>query len=141
MQIRIGNNATTNYFSVSKQVGNHTTMVKESMNHFFMVCYSILFSIGVTGNLAVLVITVWRICVKKQKMTRYNLLIMSLAVADLIGSFFAPFIMIMTLGYFSWNRIGAIGCKMIPSMSLLGSLASAWNVVVIALSRLRYFIC
>ena len=139
------------FFSVINQIGNRTTMVNESINHnhvvvpeksyirvFFLVCYSMLFFMGVIGNLAVLFVSVWRVCVKKRQMRHHNVMIVSLAVADLIGSFFAPLTNIMILGGGSWETI-AIGCNVIPSMNFLASIASAWNVVVIALSRLRYF--
>ena len=99
--------------------------------------YSLLFVAGVLGNAIVLITT----CVRKRKsdkMRSYNLLIISLALADLIGSFFAPFVMITHLvKSFSWDGMGDIGCKIFSSMTLLGSLASAWTIVAIALSRFR----
>ena len=105
-------------------------IVKASM----VSAYSIVALFGITGNISV----IYYFKAIRHQRNSSNTFIISLAVADLLASFFIPLLMIPDL--FSYNNweFGQIGCKIVPSISLLTMLASSFNMMVISIDRLRY---
>ena len=96
--------------------------------------YSIIALFGITGNISV----IYYFKAVRHRRNSSNTFIISLAVADLLASFFIPLLMIRDLLSFNNWEFGQIGCKIIPSISPLTMLASSFNMMVISIDRLRY---
>ena len=98
------------------------------------VMYSVVFISGLFGNGAVIYI----VAITCSTMTTSEKLMTSLAVADLLASFFSPIVMVydLVVPNGTWY-LGAVLCKILPAFNNITVLASAWNMVVIALDRCR----
>ena len=97
---------------------------------YFM--YILVFVAGLFGNGAVIYI----VGIKSASMSVSEKMMTSLAVADLLASFFTPIVMVYDLVFQTWY-LGIFWCKFLPAMNIITVLASAWNMVVIALDRSR----
>jgi len=98
-----------------------------------VVLYSLISIIGVIGNIAI----IHMFLNKKNRNSTSVTFILSLAVSDLLASIFIPLVMINDIVSPDLYVFGIVGCKVLPSMSILTTLASAWNLVLISVDRLR----
>ena len=98
--------------------------------------YGYIFLSGVIGNSIVLGTTLFK---GKGKRKSSDQQIISLAIADLLGSIFVPIVMIHDLytNLERWDLLGLVGCKLFPPMTVLTTITSAWMMVAIAVARYR----
>ena len=101
-----------------------------------LLCCSIVFMIGVPGNAMVIYVIGM-----KNKANRNNdgsAFIVSLAVADLLASFFVPFVIAYDfLSPRAWY-LGQVMCHLLPALNPINLIASSWTLVLISLDRYRY---
>ncbi len=98
------------------------------------ILYSLIFICGVLGNAVVCFV----LGVKNKKKNRYDILLVSLAIADLLASMFGPLIMISDLaGDLNRWYFGAAMCKLLPAISPITLIASSWSLAMISYDRHR----
>ena len=95
--------------------------------------YCLVSIIGIPGNISIFFIFLR----KKKRYSSGTTFIISLAFSDLMASIFIPVVMIHDLVNLGGYSFGSVGCKLLSSMNILTTLASAWNLVLISLERLR----
>lgn len=97
--------------------------------------FSIIFIIGVIGN--ILVLYVFKVRTKKRLSTMERL-ILKLAIVDLLGSIFNPalFVYWQITQNRAWH-FGTVGCKIIPTILNITDSVSIGIIVIIALDRCR----
>ena len=100
------------------------------------VLYVIVCTIGVAGNILVCYILGF-----KEKCKRhFDVLLISLAIADLLALISGSMTMISDLtGDLQRWYFGPVLCKLLPSMSPITLFASSWTLAVISYDRFRYF--
>ncbi|XP_066440391.1 G-protein coupled receptor 84-like isoform X2 [Eleutherodactylus coqui] len=98
---------------------------------YFAVTWGIIVSsVGTVGN----VLTVIAYALDKKLQTRFNLLIINLAMADILYcTFLMPF-SVDTVLHLHW-RSGALFCKIFGMLVFVSNSVSIWNLCLIAISR------
>lgn len=97
--------------------------------------YTLMFVVGCIGNSLVIYKTAIK---RKSKKKFHDYQIVSLAIADLLGSIFIPMNMIHDItNYNEWLLLGRLGCKVVTSMNPFLTVTSAWMMVAIAITRFR----
>ena len=89
---------------------------------------------GVFGNAMVCYI----LGVKKRRKRQFDILLISLSIADLLASFAGPVTMIADLAgdHHVWY-FGAFLCKVLPAISPITLFASSWTLAMISCDRFR----
>lgn len=109
--------------------------IPTSSKAFLYVGYILIFVVGTLGNSLVIYKTAFK--KPSKRIRRYHHQIVSLAIADLLGSVFIPINMIHDItNYDNW-LLGSFGCKLITSMNPFLAVTSAWMMVAISLTRFR----
>ena len=98
--------------------------------------YGFIFASGTIGNSIVFFTT---LCKSKGRRKSSDYQIISLSLADLLGSIFVPTVMIHDLitNLETWELAGNFGCKVFVSMNVLTTATSSWMMVAIAVARYR----
>ena len=135
-QLNMSSNLTSNVSSTLHNNGsvNAQLLFPTELKACLYVLYSLIFFFGTIGNGLVCCI----IGIKKKRRSNCDILIASLAVADLLASVFGPLSMIigMVTDFKLWY-FGNVGCVIIHSVSPITLLASSWSLVLISLDRYR----
>ena len=97
-----------------------------------MICFCIVFLVGVIGNLLILLVFIPRLKVRGH----LDLLIVYLGVVDLLASVFGPMVFIYWIStcYARWD-FGSLGCKILPSLSRISVNVSIGVVLIMAIDR------
>ena len=98
-------------------------------------CVAVLL-LGFFGNLLVII----TFCSKGSRVKAYEILMISLAISDLLGTFCLPLITILTLKSVDISFLGQFGCKFVYWLSTTSITVSAFSLVAIAIDRFRIVI-
>ena len=99
------------------------------------VVYTLISSFGISGNIAVCYI----LGIKKRRTRRFDILLISLAFADLLALISGSVTMIGDLaGDLNRWYFGSFLCKLLPSIAPVTLFVSSWTLVVISFDRYQY---
>lgn len=104
------------------------------LKNILIVIYAVVFVMGVFGNAMVCYI----LGVKKKRKRQFDILLISLSIADLLASFAGPITMIADLAgdHHVWY-FGGFLCKVLPAISPITLFASSWTLAMISCDRFR----
>lgn len=111
-----------------------TCKISDAKTVILLLCFGLVFLVGLFGNITILSVFVPRI----KRRSQIELLIVYLGVCDLFASIFGPGVFIywkVTCGQ-RWD-FGKVGCKIIPSMSRITVDISIGVVLIMAIERCR----
>lgn len=117
----------------SNQVSNGTVIVQlnEEFRIFVEIICVLVFLLGLVGNSLVIFVfsTRWT------KLKNCEMFMLSLAVADLVGTIIMPVKMFLDLIGHDFYMIGDVGCKIISSLSVTTITVSSLTLLVISIDR------
>lgn len=101
------------------------------LKYFTVIFCTLIFIVGILGNILVLIVfgSRW------SKLKTCEMLMVSLACSDLIGSIIVPGKMLLENMEHSFHAIGDTGCKIVSFLSMTSITVSALTLVVISIDR------
>lgn len=136
------NNTNSTSLNDSAYTGLNRTKIQQSswkpskdLKISLYLLYVIVCTVGVSGNIVVCYI----LGIKRKHKRHFDILLISLAIADLLALMSGSMTMIGDLmGDLDHWYFGAIMCKLLPSISPITLFASSWTLAVISYDRFRY---
>eukprot|EP00794_Sanderia_malayensis_P010986 gene10986-12149_t len=133
---RVDNSSCSNSTFCETFRENSTTKISLSLSDKLGIsAFSFIFVVGIFGNSFVCYTFGYK-CRRRRTVT--ETLILYLAIADLIASFFNPLLYIywIATGFRQWH-FGIIGCKILPPIAPISTTISAAIIILICIDRYR----
>ena len=123
----------SHYANESRHFSN--MMLSPGAKSFTIALYSLIFAVGMIGNIAVIYI----FGIKNKIGKGFDVYIVSLAVADLLLALISPIVSIHDLltNLNEWKLLGDFGCKVFISLDHITMLVSASMLILISMERMR----
>ena len=135
----VSNASLVHPLSWNKNISNNGTveyvLLSTGAKTFTIAIHLLIFVVGIIGNSAV----IYHFGIKRKPSRAFDINIISLAVADLVSSFFSPVVTIHDLvtDLQHWHLLGEFGCKVFVSLDHVTMLVSAAMLTIMSLNRLR----
>ena len=106
-------------------------LIMSFITEFQVVFCSIVLILGFVGNSLVII----TFCSKGAKLKAYKALMISLAIADLLGTFCIPLLTILTLKSVDISFLSNFGCQLISWLSTTSLTVSVFSLIAISVHR------